>query len=50
MKTWNVLAGVVTLVQAQTREEAIAVFEEALRSAGFDVYSGQETDAFESES
>lgn len=39
MTRWNVLAGVVALVDADTAEEARAKLDEQLRDAGFSTHS-----------
>lgn len=49
MSTWNVLLGVVGLIEGESREEAIRSFHQQLTAAGFDVYEGQPPDAFLSE-
>lgn len=41
--TWNVLAGVCHLVNAETASEAIEKVHAALRAAGFSVYEGDAT-------
>lgn len=48
-KKWNVLVGVVHLITAETAEEAIKDLQVRLSTAGFEVYEGQEPNAFESE-
>lgn len=49
MTVYNVLTAVVALVDADTAEEAINYVQSELNNAGFTVYEGGPTDAFESE-
>lgn len=53
MPKWNVLTGVVEIVEAPDKETAIRTLENTLKSYGFSVYDVSTTsvmpDAFESE-
>lgn len=46
---YNVLAGVVALIDADDESAAKGELGRRLRAAGFDVYDGQPLDAFESD-
>jgi hypothetical protein len=50
-RKWNTLVPVVSVVPAETADEAISVLTAQLAAAGFDVYHDSEpaSDAFESE-
>ncbi|MEN3225174.1 MULTISPECIES: hypothetical protein [Mycobacteriaceae] len=49
MALFNVLSSVVELIEAPTAEAAIADLNTRLRKAGFELYDGQPSNAFESE-